>query len=366
MHRDHDNAAHPAAPEQPHDGFATGAERRPDAREDRGGAALDTVDHELQCLDVLGRVERRRPSVVGQHPPAVGERDLEEVDGEPLVPRSLIDDAGLPACGGVDLLPRPRLLVDLVGAVVEEPGVGLLGHAPVLAVVVRGGERRRDELVLALLDDRREVVEPLLRGELGGPDHVGVEDVAVGRARLLALDELGALLVRRRGKLHEPRAQPLVGEAVVELPQRRALRPRGVLPGAESTVPVAPSASDGSMTLAPSVVAFGGAPALPSSPPQAATRTAAMRVGTIRARIGVLRSGSRGGSVTPRSRLRGLRTASDPGAGSALQLAARGAHGQLPEVEPALEDVDAESLVDPRDDVLPQVRGPRLDDDALA
>ena len=65
------------------------------------------------------------------------------------------------------------------------------------------GERRRDELVLAALDVRRQVLEPFLRGELGGPDHVGLEDVAVGRLGLLALDELLALLVGRLGELDQ-------------------------------------------------------------------------------------------------------------------------------------------------------------------
>jgi hypothetical protein len=57
--------------------------------------------------------------------------------------------------------------------------------------------------VPVLLDERREVVEPLLRRELGGPDDVGVEDVAVAGLRLLALDELVALRVGGSGELDQ-------------------------------------------------------------------------------------------------------------------------------------------------------------------
>ena len=110
----------------------------------------------------------------------------------------------------VDLLPGLGRCVDLVGAVVEEAGVGLVRDAPHLVLVGGGGERGRDEVVLAALDVRRQVVEPLLDGELGRPDDVGVEDVALGGLRLLARDELVALLVGGLGELDE-----LGGDAVV-------------------------------------------------------------------------------------------------------------------------------------------------------
>ena len=57
--------------------------------------------------------------------------------------------------------------------------------------------------VCARLDRRRHVLQPALRRELRGPDHVHAEHVALGRLRLLALDELRALLVGRRRQLEQ-------------------------------------------------------------------------------------------------------------------------------------------------------------------
>ncbi len=103
----------------------------------------------------------------------------------------------------VDVLPGGRHLVDLVGPVVDEGGVRVLRRAPDLALVRGRLERGRDEALLDRLHVGREVVQPALRRELGGPDHVGAEDVAVRGLGLLALDELGALLVGRGRELDD-------------------------------------------------------------------------------------------------------------------------------------------------------------------
>ena len=63
---------------------------------------------------------------------------------------------------------------------------------------------------------RRHVLEPALRSELRGPDHVHAEHVAFGRLRLQALGELRALLVGRRRQLEQLHVHVGVG-LVVEL-----------------------------------------------------------------------------------------------------------------------------------------------------
>src|SRR3954469_25168279 len=169
----------------------------------RRATALDAVDHELQGLHVLRRVERRLLAGRVQDLAAGGEAELEEVTRQALVRRALVDDAAV--LGGllVDGLPRLRDRLDLLRVVVEEAGVGRLGDAEVLVLEVDGLERRADELRLAALDDLRHVVDPLLRRELRRPDHVGREDVAVAGLRLLALDELLALRVGRGRELEQ-------------------------------------------------------------------------------------------------------------------------------------------------------------------
>src|SRR5919202_3155079 len=167
----------------------------------RRGVLLDAVDHELQRLDVRRRVERGLLAARVEHLAARGERELEEVTREALVRRALVDDAALLRGLLVDRLPRRRRALDLVGPVEEERRVAGRRDAPELAGVVDGLERRLDELAAELAHVRREVVEPLLARELRGPDHVGAEDVAVVALRLLALDELRALLVGGRREL---------------------------------------------------------------------------------------------------------------------------------------------------------------------
>ena len=196
-----------------------------------GGAVLDAVDHELERLEVLRRVDDRLGAVLVEDLAAGRVGDLEEVAGQALVRRALVDDAVVLGGRGIDLLPRGRHLVDLVGAVVQERRVGLLRHAPRLAVVVHRVERRRDQVALALLGVRRHVEDPLLRRELRRPDHVGVEDVALAGLRLLALDELRALLVGRGGELQHRGVH--VGIRLVERLDRGGLVARGVLAEAE-------------------------------------------------------------------------------------------------------------------------------------
>src|SRR3954463_7301485 len=161
----------------------------------RSATALDAVDHELQGLHVRRRVERRLLAGRVQDLAAGGEAELEEVTGQALVRRALVDDAAL--LGGllVDGLPRRRGGLELVRPVEQERRVARRRHAPVLVGGMHGLERRRDVLRAELADVRRQVVEPLLARELRRPDHVGVEHVAVVALRLLALDELRALLV---------------------------------------------------------------------------------------------------------------------------------------------------------------------------
>src|SRR3954447_14443302 len=187
----------------------------------RRATALDAVDHELQGLDVLRRVERRLLAGRVQDLAAGGEAKLEEVTGQALVRRALVDDAAL--LGGllVDGLPRRRRGLELVRPVEEERRVARRRHAPVLVRVMHRLERRRDVLRAELADVRGQVVEPLLAGELRGPDHVGVEHVAVVALRLLALDELRALLVGGRRELRQhglvPGARVLRVEVLDEL-----------------------------------------------------------------------------------------------------------------------------------------------------
>ena len=82
----------------------------------------------------------------------------------------------------------------------------------------------------------RHVVEPLLDRELGRPDHVGVEDVALGGLRLLALDELVALLVRGLRELGHLHGDAGVGG--VERLHAGRLGAGRVLAGAERDVPL--------------------------------------------------------------------------------------------------------------------------------
>ncbi len=192
-------------------------------------AVLDAVDHELQRLEVLRRVERRLLAVLGEDRAACGQRDLHEVAGQALVRGALVDDAVVLGGDLVDLLPGLRHLLDLVGAVVEEARVGLLRHGPGLAVVRGRLERRRDELALTLLHVRRQVQQPLLRRELSRPDDVGVEDVALARLRLLALDELVALLIGGLGELEQLGREALALVLLVEDLDRFLLRAGGVL-----------------------------------------------------------------------------------------------------------------------------------------
>src|SRR3954453_18785520 len=185
----------------------------------RGPALLDAVDHELQRADRLRRVDRGLRAVPVEDLAAGGEQELEEVTRQALVRGALVDDAAVLAGLLVDGLPGRRDRLDLLRVVVEEAGVGRLGNGPVLVLEVDRLERCADELGLARRDDLRHVVDQLLRRELGRPDHVGREDVAVAGLGLLALDELLALRVGRGRELEQ-----LHGDAgvlgVVRLPPR--------------------------------------------------------------------------------------------------------------------------------------------------
>ena len=121
----------------------------------------------------------------------------------------------------------------LVGAAVEQPRAGDLRHRPVAAVVLVRRQRRRDELVLAALDVVAQVHDPLLLGELGDPDHVGLVDVAVRRLGLEALDRLLALLVGSVRELDELGLQALVLVALVEAVDGAVVAAAVVLAGAE-------------------------------------------------------------------------------------------------------------------------------------
>ena len=165
-----------------------------------------------------------------RHRAAGREGQLEVVAGQALVRRALVDDPALLGGVGIDLLPcRRRRAAALVGAVVDEGRVAGLGNAPVLVGVVHRLERRGDVLRLLRLDVGGQVVQPLLAGELGRPDHVGAEDVAVVGLGLLALDELGALLVSGRRELGQRGLVALRGEFGVEVLDDRLARARRVL-----------------------------------------------------------------------------------------------------------------------------------------
>jgi hypothetical protein len=103
----------------------------------------------------------------------------------------------------------------------------VIRHGPVLVLVLRRSERRLDEVALPLVDDRARVLQPALRGELGGPDHVHAEHVALGGLGAQALHELSALLVGRLGKLDELDGD--VGVGLLEEVDGGAVRPAGVL-----------------------------------------------------------------------------------------------------------------------------------------
>ena len=74
----------------------------------RRGAVLDPVDHELQRLEVLRRVDLGLRAVVGEDLAAGRERELEEVDGQALVGGALVGDAVRRGGLLVDVLPGRR------------------------------------------------------------------------------------------------------------------------------------------------------------------------------------------------------------------------------------------------------------------
>ena len=73
-----------------------------------------------------------------------------------LVPFALVDEAILFLGVFVDLLPGRRCLGHLVGPVVDEARVGVVGQRPFLAFVLDRFHGRGDELVFVLVHDRRE------------------------------------------------------------------------------------------------------------------------------------------------------------------------------------------------------------------
>ena len=77
-----------------------------------------------------------------------------------------------------------------------------------------------------------QVQQPLLLGELGDPDDVGLQHVAVGRLGLGALDELVADRGRVRRQLEYLDLQPVGGVLLVEQLDRLGQRAAGVLAGA--------------------------------------------------------------------------------------------------------------------------------------
>src|SRR6185437_14190545 len=169
----------------------------------RGGPRLDAVHHQGERLRGLRRVDRGRLTVVGQHLAARRVEQLEVVHGQALVLEALVDDPVLGLRLLVDLVPVAGRLRHLVGAVVEERRVRVERQRPVLALVVRRLERARDELVLARVHRAGHVLEPALRGELGGPHHVHAEHVALRRLGALSLGELVELLGGVLGQLDE-------------------------------------------------------------------------------------------------------------------------------------------------------------------
>src|SRR4029079_14553900 len=169
----------------------------------RHSAVLDALLHELEHRLGLRRVDRRLFAVVRDRLAAGAVEQLEEVHGEALVARSLVDEVPVALRVLVDLLPGLRRLLHLVGAVVEEACVRVERNGPVLVVELGAVDGRADELVLVRVHPVAEVVDPALRGVLGGPDRVYAEHVALARLGPEPLHLLGALIVGRGRQLDQ-------------------------------------------------------------------------------------------------------------------------------------------------------------------
>ena len=170
-------------------------------------------------------VDGRRRAVLADDGAAGGVDRLGCVHGEAFVLREL---AGVAAdvvlLGDLavrhHLRPRLRRGLDEVLAVVEQPAVAGLRGGVHLAVVRRGLHRRRQQTVRVdghLVGQR---LEPALRSELRGPDHVHVDDVVVLVLGLEVLHEVVVLLVGLVGLLLE--GHLLARVRLVPLGDRRA------------------------------------------------------------------------------------------------------------------------------------------------
>ena len=104
----------------------------------------------------------------------------------------------------VDVLPGGRRLGHLVGAVVEQRGVGVVRHAPSTcprSCPSRAVDGMNSSLRCSITGG--DVLDPALAGELGRPDDVDAHHVAIVGPGLRALDQLVALLVGGLGQLQQ-------------------------------------------------------------------------------------------------------------------------------------------------------------------
>ncbi|CAH0164929.1 hypothetical protein SRABI26_01045 [Arthrobacter sp. Bi26] len=176
---------------------------------------LEAVHQQVQALLGLGGVDGGLALGV-HHGAAGGGHGLGEVDREGLVLVELAGVAGHAGsfregqdglAGGLHLVPGLGRGGDAGGleqvrAEVEQRAVGVVRGAHQGVPVGRGVDGGGDHLISGdRVRGQRQ--DPLVGGELGGPDHVQVQHAEGVRLDLRVLDELLALLVRGVGQFDE-------------------------------------------------------------------------------------------------------------------------------------------------------------------